>query len=222
MKNFNYNSKTKEFISESEATKNPLEKGKFLIPANATKIKPLVAKENYTICFNEKLNKWEYKEDNREKTAYSTIDKSQSNISYIGEVKNDFTLLKPNENDLWNGTSWQIDIELLKSSKINSFKEKFSIYSNQHLRYKNVVYKGGESSASAIASAVNLAQALGETSTKIVDINDNENTLSFTETVELSVLLAKQWRENFFKYKSLKVQVANAVDSKAIKAIVWE
>ena len=174
----NYNKITKEFVSQTIANKNPLEKGKYLIPANATTIevlnpkdgfkiyfneelkeweyleiptvyvfdsetneyksshkntflieykqfkikenetiiKPLINKENFAVCFNKDKQEWEYKEDNRNKIVYSTITKEASIIDYLGVIKDDFTLLVPNEFDKWENSSWVIDENAIQNN----------------------------------------------------------------------------------------------------------
>ena len=56
---YSYN-ENQEFIAECKAWKSPLEKDVFLLPANATFIKPLSLKKNNKIVFNGK--NWIYKE----------------------------------------------------------------------------------------------------------------------------------------------------------------
>ena len=117
---YNFNKETKEFISKTVATESPLEKGVFLIPANATIIKPLDTKENFAVCFNKDKQEWEYKEDNRNKTVYSTITKETSIVDYLGTIKDGFTLSVPTEFDKWENNSWVKDIEVIKASKLLS------------------------------------------------------------------------------------------------------
>lgn len=112
---YNFNKETKEFISKTVATESPLEKGKYLIPANATIKEPLATKENFAVCFNEDKQEWEYIEDNRNKTVYSTITKEASIVDYLGAIKDGFTLLAPTEFDKWENNSWVADETLIQN-----------------------------------------------------------------------------------------------------------
>ena len=65
---YNYDKDSKELISQSVASINPLEVGKFLVPANATTKEPLETKDGFAVCFKE--DEWVYVVDNRDKTYY--------------------------------------------------------------------------------------------------------------------------------------------------------
>lgn len=109
-----------------------------------------------------------------------------------------------------------------KESKKNEILEKYNIESNKSVLYKDILYKGGDASASAIAGSVTLAENLGETNVKIIANNDSANEMSFNEALELSGLIAKVWRTAFFRYKELKLQVANATTVEELDLISWE
>ena len=123
MKIYNYNQITKEYLSTTQASKNPLEEGKYLIPANATTIAIGVDKAGFAQVFNEANKKWGYVKDNRSKTVYDTTTKEESQVDYMGVIKSGFTELIPKVNDKWNGNSWVLDIVLaidIKKAEINT------------------------------------------------------------------------------------------------------
>ena len=110
-----YNKVTKEFLDSKQ-----LDKAFCTSLPNSTQKEPLPPKENFAICFNEEKDIWEYIEDNRNKIVYSTIDKTESKIDYLGVIKDGFTLNQPKEFDKWNSTTWEADIDSIKTSKLSS------------------------------------------------------------------------------------------------------
>lgn len=87
----------------------------FKIEENETIIKPLITKENFAVCFNKDKQEWEYKEDNRNKTVYSTTTKEALIVDYLGAIRGGFTLLVPTEFDRWENNSWIIDENLVQN-----------------------------------------------------------------------------------------------------------
>ena len=109
MKVYKYDMQTKEFMQELEINEAY---GTNLPFATATK--PLTKKDGFTICFNG--TKWEYVEDNRDKTIYVKTTKQELKVDYLGKIKDEHTLLIPKQFDKWDEISknWIEDIELKK------------------------------------------------------------------------------------------------------------
>lgn len=110
---------TNEYVSNHKNTYLIAYK-KFHLSEQETLIKPLDVKEGFVVCFNKTKQEWEYKEDNRNKTVYSTTTKEALIVDYLGAIKEGFTLLVPTEFDKWENNSWVKDIEAIKASKISS------------------------------------------------------------------------------------------------------
>jgi len=110
----------------------------------------------------------------------------------------------------------------MKDNKIEMLATTYQTESTKPVSYKEVLYKGGDASASAIAGAVQLAQSLGESNVKIIASDDSSNEMSFDEALELSGLIAKAWRTAFFRYKELKLQISNAATVEELDLISWE
>jgi hypothetical protein len=192
MKVYNYNKETKEFTTQSIATANPLEKGKYLIPANATTKEPLPYKENFAVCFNETKNEWEYIEDNRNKTVYETSTKQELKIDYLGAIKAEHTLLVPKEYDKWDDAtkSWVEDIEAKeKHEEAQAKLQKEKELSELVIDHNTVLYDahgealGNMATVIAIANATyNRAVSVGINGT-IMDLVDAYNYVYKNQTV---------------------------------------
>jgi len=108
-----------------------------------------------------------------------------------------------------------------KDEKLREIEEIYKVKSTESVLYNGISYKGGDVSASAILGAINLAENLQESNTKIIGCDDKPYTLTFEEAYELSALIAKKWRDAFFKYKELKVQISEKEDIQSINEIIW-
>jgi len=142
MKIYNYDKSTKEYISTTQASENPLEKGKYLIPANATTITIGTGKDGFVQVFDDINKKWDYMEDNRGKTVYDITTKQESKIDYLGSIKSGFTELVPNEFDVWNGTAWEVDTVAqitAQTREINNAIQNHLDTKAQEFRYDNMM-----------------------------------------------------------------------------------
>lgn len=114
MKIYNYHHQTKEYMGESNASVDPLEsknqdKSIFLIPANATKIKPRGCAKNEVAIFPD--NKWVIKKDYRG-IWFDKTTKERVIIDEIGIDNTNLTKLEPAEFDKWDGNKWTEDTVL--------------------------------------------------------------------------------------------------------------
>ena len=106
------------------------EKGEFLqatyqflpvgvgLPANAYLDAPKSVKYNQAIIHNGQ--KWTYPKDFRGQKIYSIITGTEITITEIGDIPDDYTLLKPaSEFDSWDGEKWVLDTEKQHQHDIN-------------------------------------------------------------------------------------------------------
>ena len=120
---YKYDMETKEFLEELEIN----EAYGTNLPFTTT-AKPLAKKDGFAICFND--TKWEYVEDNRNKTVYVKATKQELKVSYIGKIKDEHTLLVPNRFDIWDYTtnSWvcdEVEKEKVRVQNINYYTQSF-------------------------------------------------------------------------------------------------
>ena len=129
---YRYDITTKEFIQELEIN----EAYGTNLPFTTTD-KPLAKKEGFAVCFNG--DKWEYVEDNRNKNIYVKDTKQELKVDYIGKIKDEHTLLIPNQFDEWNYTQnkWVENIEKKETQRIQEIEAKC----NQAIEAVYLVYK---------------------------------------------------------------------------------
>ena len=119
MKIYKYDTQTKEFLQELEIN----EAYGTNLPFTTT-LKPLAKKDGFAVCFNG--TKWEYVEDNRNKTIYVKDTKQELKVDYLGEIKDEHTLLIPSQFDEWDYTQnkWVENIEKKETQRIQEIESK--------------------------------------------------------------------------------------------------
>ena len=132
MKVYKYDIDTKEFLQELEINEACGSNLTF-----TTKITPITKKDWFTVCFND--TKWEYVEDNREKTIYIKATKEELKVDYLGKIKDEHTLLNPKQFDEWDYTQnkWVENIEKKETQRIQEIKLKC----NQSIEAIYPIYK---------------------------------------------------------------------------------
>lgn len=123
IKIYRYDITTKEFLQELEIN----EAYGTNLPFTTT-VKPLAKKEGFVVCF--KGTKWEYIEDNRDKTVYNKETNQESKVDYLGKIKDDVTTSKPEQFDKWDykTNSWvcdEVEKENDRVQNINSYTLSF-------------------------------------------------------------------------------------------------
>lgn len=132
MKIYKYDTQIKEFIQELEIN----EAYGTNLPFTTT-VKPLAKKEGFVVCFNG--TKWEYVEDNRNKTIYVKATKQELKVDYLGKIKDEHTLLIPKQFDEWDYTQnkWVENIEKKETQRIQEIKSRC----NQAIEAAYPIYK---------------------------------------------------------------------------------
>ena len=129
MKIYNYHPITKEYLSQGLADESPLEENVFLLPANATFLKPPETGENQIPVFEN--DHWSVKYDFRGKVYYKKDSKERIIITEIGIYPDkNLTNIAPGEFDRWDFElySWVEDMELvarIQQEKIDQEAKKF-------------------------------------------------------------------------------------------------
>jgi hypothetical protein len=134
MQIYHFHPETKEYLSTDSADPNPLEAGKFLIPKYSTTIPFIDKTENTIQVFND--IEWTLKEDYRKQLMYNDDNREGIEITSIGPVDTEYTLLPPpNEyNKLVNG-EWIDDINIIKEKLYNEINDKRNEKISQGVQY---------------------------------------------------------------------------------------
>jgi len=219
MKVYNYDKDTKEYISTTQASENPLEKGKYLIPANATTIAINADKVGFTQTFNEAKNTWSYVEDNRGKTVYDTTTKQESKVDYLGTIKSGFTELVPKANDKWNGTKWIFDIVSASKLKLLKLKTAYSNANELDIAYMKTTFQADKKSQDLIVSVLSAGSV--PTGFFWVDKANAQIVMTYAKLQGLSGAILSRNQANFIKFQELKAKVQSAKKQADLDLIKW-
>lgn len=89
-----------------------------------------------------------------------------------------------------------------QKAKKREVKDRYDLLSLTPVVTSYGSYIGGWSSAGAINSAVSLAQALGETTVTLTDVDDEEHDLTLAQAIEVAVAVGVATRTWFFEEKA--------------------
>lgn len=90
---YNYSPNTGEFLGAEIADADPLEAGKFLIPAHATTVQPPSVGDGFAACFV--AGAWLAVEDHRGATSWDKQTQEPKVVEDLGAVPSGFTLATP-------------------------------------------------------------------------------------------------------------------------------
>ena len=114
---YNYNGETREYISSS-VEYLPIGVG---VPAHSCVDAPGSKKDGFAIRRNADSTGWEYVEDHRGETVYSTTTGEPVTVSQLGEYPEGTTTKAPStQYDKWNGTEWATDTEAQHGAAVDA------------------------------------------------------------------------------------------------------
>lgn len=150
---YHYNPITGEFLSVGLADPNPLEPGKFLIPAHATEIEPPVTSEKQVAVW--KGSAWGVEEDNREEVLYKTTTGEEIKISEIGPLPWDCTRTpRPSEFYFWDGQCWVLNFNKACEAKCQEIASARYASEISGITVDNIKIKTDRESQALITGAV--------------------------------------------------------------------
>lgn len=138
MKIYHYSGNQNIYTRTTEARKDPLEEGKYLIPAKATMVEPPTHETGQTVKFNVKRNKWIIVEDYRGKIITHKYTYETKVCTTVGSFDDsEWTFLERPDNGVWDTTQnkWVIDqTEIYKQEVAKAKMIRDSIFTNQYWR----------------------------------------------------------------------------------------
>lgn len=140
MKIYHYHRATSEFLGEGQASPDPKQIGKFLIPAYATAEEPPTVEESQVAVFDSGAKAWTVEEDNRGKEFWNKQTKDKVIIDYLGAVKNrdELTTQEPTAYSKWGDRTWEFDRELWLDQEVRPKRDELlKEVLNQIDKYRN-------------------------------------------------------------------------------------
>lgn len=183
MKIYNYDKQTGEFLSESIARENPLEQGKYIIPANATIEAPIVSNEGFITVFKD--GEWTSVEDIRgiwynirEEVVVTSLDADVSGLSKEPVPYTD---------------------EELQTKAIQEWKDSRTLaVSNIKVTVDDMEFDGDETSQTRMTRAIT---AMDDTETISWVLADNTSVLVTKATLVKALKLAVEVQTALWIYK---------------------
>ena len=221
MQIYNYDEKTKEFISEAVAELDPIEK-KPLIPANATAIEPLAKKDGFAVCFNEKSQAWEYKKDLRGKEFWNKTDGSSVVVDTLDFDTKNYITIPPKENQIMQNGKWIDDIKTLKKEMITLVHQKKDELNFSNYEFENHTYRMGADVQADLLATITIFGAVGSLPDgyTIKDIKSGEYVeFDLPKLIKLSAAVATRKATLVFKTQKLEDKINKCSSKEKLEKI---
>ena len=205
---YSFNPETFEFTGVTTAEESPLEKGVFLIPANATDVEPTVsAEQNEVLVFEN--GAWVTKPDYRG-YEYWDADANHFKIEDIG--------VEPPVGHL---TERPVVLEEEKEKKRDEVRMAFFYEHDTPVSDGVIQWHGGFDSALKLDGALRMAQNAGLTEVTFFDVSNTAHTLTVEEANQVIGLVSNKYQTDLAKKHALLNQINNATTLEEVQSIVW-
>lgn len=214
---YTYDEKTKEYTGTQNAFIDPLEtkkrgKNVYLVPANATDLKPLETKENQAVIFNG--SEWELIADYRGKTYY--VGTEQHEMKELGDLPNGATF-EPVEPEK--------TLEELKEKKLDELTAAGHQYDNQLVNEDMIINSSLGFKANADLRSQNNINGLIAANKEPVAYVDSQNAVHTLTLAQLNTLLAECIENGQYLYQqkwAYRAKINACTTKEELAAITFE
>jgi hypothetical protein len=167
-------------------------------------------------------NTLQHKVDNRGKTIYSTTDKTESKVDYLGDIKLGFTLIEPNEFDEWNSKNKKWVENTAKKTEAKAINKILSIENHIYKYYpkkkqdQDRVWESSFTTKLKAGGIENLEQVIVSSAKSINSGSEFENVVT-----DFILSLSDEIINNFYgKTKDEKIGYIQSMFSKLLKIAI--
>lgn len=227
MQTYNYDRKTGLLLFVDTARVDPLEPGKYLIPANATVIAPPAVGKNEAAIFSEAEQVWRLVPDLRGQVFYDTADGRKIVIQEVGEaVEPGWTELAPSDpEDVWIDGHWELPLERLAARQQAVIRSAFeAAVLTPVMDGSGLLWNGGYDSALKLDAALRMAERLGRVEVAFYDFENHEHILPVAAALEVVLTVAAAYQQIYSRKQTRFGQIESALlaaDRPGLVAISW-
>ena len=161
--------------------------------------------------------------DLRGKIVYNTETKQPLAVNYVGEIKDGYTELVPNEFDVWQNEQWVYDIEQAKQAKTKEIKQAF-INDSEGTIFSDAIQATIDFGRIHADNITRLLERMSETD--VVDFRCSDKTYVYGVTKEQIQLMNNEMfvrGDNLYKKKwALEDMVKVSTAQEELAQISWD